>query len=135
VVSKPPRPQDATYYATPETDVIASAAAYTAVLPAGKHEVELRSRLDAQVHNFPLGTFIYSCHDNSGPGGSEIVYFSHAVEVTNPSQSTLCGAADQEIPLSPFSPHRGHGVLRLRLCMLPSWIWSRSLRPQSRHSK
>ncbi len=47
--------------------------------------------LDAQVHNFPLGTFIYSCHDNSGPGGSEIVYFSHAVEVTNPNQSTWPG--------------------------------------------
>lgn len=47
--------------------------------------------LDAQVHNFPLGTFIYSCHDNSGPGGNEIVYFSHAVEVTNPNQSTWPG--------------------------------------------
>jgi hypothetical protein len=47
--------------------------------------------LDAQVHNFPLGTFIYSCHDNSGPGGSEVVYFSHAVEVTNPNQSTWPG--------------------------------------------
>lgn len=30
--------------------------------------------LDAQVHNFPLGTFIYSCQDNSGPGGSEVVF-------------------------------------------------------------
>jgi IPT/TIG domain len=47
--------------------------------------------LDAQVHNFPLGTFVYSCHDNSGPGGSEVVYFSHAVEVTNPNQTTWPG--------------------------------------------
>lgn len=47
--------------------------------------------LSIQVHNFPLGTFIYYCHDNSGPGGSDTIYFSHAVEVTNPNQSSWPG--------------------------------------------
>jgi hypothetical protein len=47
--------------------------------------------LNIQVHNFPLGTFVYACHDNSGPGGSDTVYFSHAVEVTDPSQGTWPG--------------------------------------------
>ncbi len=47
--------------------------------------------LAIQVHNFPLGTFVYYCHDNSGPGGSDTVYFSHAVEVTNPNQATWPG--------------------------------------------
>jgi hypothetical protein len=47
--------------------------------------------LSIQVHNFPLGTFVYQCHDNSGPGGSDTVFFSHAVEVTNPNQSSWPG--------------------------------------------
>jgi len=47
--------------------------------------------LNIQVHNFPLGTFIYYCHDNSGPGGSDTIYFSHAVEVTNSNQGTWPG--------------------------------------------
>jgi hypothetical protein len=47
--------------------------------------------LSIQVHNFPLGTFVYACHDNSGPGGSDTVFFSHAVQVTNPNQSSWPG--------------------------------------------
>jgi hypothetical protein len=47
--------------------------------------------LDIAVHNFPTGTFVYECHDNSGPGGRDTVYFSHAVTVTDPNQSVWPG--------------------------------------------
>ena len=47
--------------------------------------------LDIAVHNFPTGTFEYYCHDNSGPGGSDTVYFQHAVTVTDPNQSSWPG--------------------------------------------
>jgi hypothetical protein len=47
--------------------------------------------LDIAVHNFPTGTFTYYCHDNSGPGGSDTVFYSHAVSVTDPNQSTWPG--------------------------------------------
>jgi hypothetical protein len=44
-----------------------------------------------QVHNFPTGTYTYYCHDNSGPGGSDTVYFSHAVAVIDPNESSWPG--------------------------------------------
>lgn len=47
--------------------------------------------LNIAVSNFPTGTFTYYCHDNSGPGGSDTVFFSHAVSVTDPNQSTWPG--------------------------------------------
>ena len=47
--------------------------------------------LNISVQNFPTGTFTYYCHDNSGPGGSDTVFFSHAVSVTDPNQSSWPG--------------------------------------------
>lgn len=47
--------------------------------------------LNVAVHNFPTGTFTYYCHDNSGPGGSDVVFYSHAVSVTDPNQSSWPG--------------------------------------------
>jgi hypothetical protein len=47
--------------------------------------------LNIAVHNFPTGTYTYYCHDNSGPGGSDTVFFSHAVSVTDPNQSSWPG--------------------------------------------
>ena len=47
--------------------------------------------LDVAVHNFPTGTFTYYCHDNSGPAGSDTVFFSHAVAVTDANQGTWPG--------------------------------------------
>jgi hypothetical protein len=49
------------------------------------------SALNVQVHNFPAGTYTYYCHDNGGPGGSDTVFFSHAVSVTDPSESSWPG--------------------------------------------
>jgi hypothetical protein len=47
--------------------------------------------LNIAVHNFPSGTYTYTCHDNSGPGGSDTGYYSHAVTVTDPNQGTWPG--------------------------------------------
>ena len=47
--------------------------------------------LNVQVHNFPTGTFTYYCHDNSGPGGSDTIFYSHAVSITDPNQGTWPG--------------------------------------------
>ncbi len=47
--------------------------------------------LNIQVNNFPTGTFTYYCHDNSGPGGSDIIFYEHAVSVTDPNQGTWPG--------------------------------------------
>lgn len=47
--------------------------------------------LNIAVNNFPTGTYTYYCHDNSGAGGSDTVFFSHAVSVTDPNQSTWPG--------------------------------------------
>jgi uncharacterized membrane protein YgcG len=47
--------------------------------------------LDIQVHNFPTGTYTYECHDNSGSGGSDTVFFSHSVTVSDPNQSSWPG--------------------------------------------
>jgi Protein kinase domain/Bacterial Ig-like domain (group 2) len=47
--------------------------------------------LNIQVHNFPTGTYTYYCHDNSGTGGSDSMFYSHAVTVTDPNQSTWPG--------------------------------------------
>jgi hypothetical protein len=47
--------------------------------------------LNIAVHNFPTGTFTYFCHDNSGPGGGDTVFFQHAVTVTSPNQSSWPG--------------------------------------------
>lgn len=47
--------------------------------------------LDVAVHNFPTGTYTYYCHDNSGSGGSDRVFYSHDVAVTDPNQSTWPG--------------------------------------------
>ena len=42
--------------------------------------------LNVQVRSFPTGTFTYTCHDNSGPGGADSAFYSHAVTVTDPNQ-------------------------------------------------
>jgi hypothetical protein len=47
--------------------------------------------LDIAVHNFPTGTYTYSCHDNSGPGGADTVFWSHSVTVSDPNQSAWPG--------------------------------------------
>jgi hypothetical protein len=47
--------------------------------------------LNVQVHDFPTGTFTYACHDNSGPGGSDTVFYSHALSITDPNQGTWPG--------------------------------------------
>lgn len=47
--------------------------------------------LDIAVHDFQTGTYTYECHDNSGPGGADTVFFSHAVAVNDPNQSTWPG--------------------------------------------
>lgn len=47
--------------------------------------------IDVAVHDFPTGTFTYECHDNSGPGGSDTVFFSHALSIGNPNQATWPG--------------------------------------------
>jgi hypothetical protein len=47
--------------------------------------------LDIAVHNFPTGTYTYYCHDNSGPGGSDTVFYSNSVSVTDPNQSSWPG--------------------------------------------
>jgi hypothetical protein len=41
--------------------------------------------------NFPTGTFTYACHDSSGPGGSNVVFFSHPVTITDPEPGKLAG--------------------------------------------
>jgi hypothetical protein len=47
--------------------------------------------LNIQVHNFPTGVYTYYCHDNSGPSGSDTIYFSHAVAVNDPNQASWPG--------------------------------------------
>ena len=47
--------------------------------------------LDIQVHNFATGTYTYYCHDNSGPGGSDTIYYQHAVAVTDLNQGSWPG--------------------------------------------
>jgi hypothetical protein len=47
--------------------------------------------LNITVHDFPTGTYTYECHDNSGPGGGDSRFYSHAVSVTDPNQSTWPG--------------------------------------------
>jgi murein DD-endopeptidase MepM/ murein hydrolase activator NlpD len=47
--------------------------------------------LNIQLHNFPTGTFTYYCHDNSGPGGSDTVFYENAVTVTDPNQGSWPG--------------------------------------------
>lgn len=47
--------------------------------------------LNIAVHAFPTGTFTYECHDNSGPNGTDTVFFSHSVQVTDADQSSWPG--------------------------------------------
>jgi hypothetical protein len=59
--------------------------------------------LNVQVHNFPTGTYTYYCIDNGGSGGSDTVFFSHAVAVTDPNQSTWPGVfCDDNSPYSAY---------------------------------
>jgi hypothetical protein len=59
--------------------------------------------LNVQVHNFPTGTFAYYCHDNSGPGGSDLMFFSHAVAITDPNQAAWSGVfCDDNAPYSAY---------------------------------
>jgi hypothetical protein len=59
--------------------------------------------LNIQVHNFPTGTYTYYCHDNSGPGGSDVVFYSHAVSVTDPNQGTWPGVfCDDNAPYNAY---------------------------------
>jgi len=48
--------------------------------------------LNISVSNFPTGTYWYYCHDNGGPGGSDVIFESKQVSVNNPNQSTWPGA-------------------------------------------
>jgi hypothetical protein len=66
------------------------------------------SALNIQVHNFPTGTYTYYCHDNSGPGGSDTVFYSHAVSVTDPNQGTWPGVfCDDNAPYRHISSWTG----------------------------
>jgi murein DD-endopeptidase MepM/ murein hydrolase activator NlpD len=47
--------------------------------------------LNIQVQNFATGTFTYYCHDNSGPGGSDTVFYEHSVSVSDPNQGSWPG--------------------------------------------
>ena len=59
--------------------------------------------LNVQVHDFTTGTYTYSCIDNSGPGGSDTVFFSHLVAVTDPNQGTWPGVfCDDNAPYSAY---------------------------------
>jgi hypothetical protein len=61
------------------------------------------SALDIQVHNFPTGTYTYSCHDNSGVGGGDTVFFSHSISVTDANQSTWPGVfCDDSAPYTAY---------------------------------
>ena len=54
--------------------------------------------LDIVVHNFPTGTYNYYCHDNSGPGGADTVFYSNTVSVTDPNQSSWPGVFCYDSP-------------------------------------
>lgn len=56
------------------------------------------SALNVSVHDFPTGTYTYTCHDNSGSGGSDSAFYSHAVTVTDPNQSSWPGAFCYDSP-------------------------------------
>jgi hypothetical protein len=59
--------------------------------------------LNVAVHNFPTGTYTYYCHDNSGPGGTDTIFFQHAVAVTDPNQSTWPGVfCDDNSPYNAY---------------------------------
>jgi hypothetical protein len=61
------------------------------------------SALNIAVHNFPTGTYTYYCHDNSGSGGSDAVFYSHQVSVTDPNQSTWPGVfCDDNAPYTAY---------------------------------
>lgn len=61
------------------------------------------SALNIAVHNFPVGTYTYYCHDNSGSGGSDTIFYSHAVAVTDPNQSTWPGVfCDDNSPYAAY---------------------------------
>jgi hypothetical protein len=47
--------------------------------------------LDIAVHDFQTGTFSYDCHDNSGSGGNDTVFYSNTVTVSDANQSTWPG--------------------------------------------
>jgi hypothetical protein len=47
--------------------------------------------LDIAVHNFPTGTYTYYCHDNSGSSGSDVIFYSNTVTVSDPNQSSWSG--------------------------------------------
>ena len=61
------------------------------------------SALNIQVHDFPTGTYTYYCHDNSGAGGSDTVFYSHPVTVTSADQSTWPGVFCDDSP--PFTAY------------------------------
>jgi hypothetical protein len=54
--------------------------------------------LNIAVNNFPTGTYTYECHDNSGAGGSDLMFFSHTVSVTDPNQSSWPGVFCYDSP-------------------------------------
>jgi hypothetical protein len=59
--------------------------------------------LNIQVQNFPVGTYTYYCHDNSGPGGSDRIFFQHAVQVTSPNQGSWPGVfCDDNSPYAAY---------------------------------
>ncbi len=61
------------------------------------------SALNIAVHNFPTGTFTYYCHDNSGAGGSDTIFYQHAVTVTDPNQGTWPGVfCDDNAPYTAY---------------------------------
>ncbi len=61
------------------------------------------SALNIAVHNFPTGTYTYYCHDNSGPGESDPIFYQHAVSVTDPNQSTWPGVfCDDNAPYTAY---------------------------------
>jgi hypothetical protein len=62
------------------------AASITASL-GGTYGCGVCHALNVAVRNFPTGTYTYTCHDNSGPGGSDSAFYSHAVSITDPNQS------------------------------------------------
>jgi hypothetical protein len=57
----------------------------------GQHGCGNCYALNIQVHNFPTGRYRYYCHDNSGPGGGDRVYYENEVSVTDPNQGTWPG--------------------------------------------
>jgi murein DD-endopeptidase MepM/ murein hydrolase activator NlpD len=59
--------------------------------------------LDIAVHDFPTGTYTYECHDNSGSGGADTVFYTHSVTVSDPNQSSWPGVfCDDSAPYTAY---------------------------------